>query len=80
MENNVQQAAIDIKDPALIYVIGESTNPQYFDFFQLTFSQQVGVTAAVIGTVWGVINISKFCYQAFNAIRKYLKPAKNPAL
>lgn len=73
MENNVQQAAIDLKDPAIIYAIGESTNPQYFDFLQLTFSQQVGVTAAVIGTIWGIINIGKFCYQAYASIRNRFK-------
>jgi len=79
MQNNIQQAASDLPVPALVAGIGMATNPQYFDFFQLTFSSQVGVIAALVGTGWGIINIGKFGYQAYLSIKGYLKPKKNPA-
>lgn len=80
MESNIQQATSDLAAPAIVTGIGVSTNPEYFNFFNLAFDQQVAVTAAIVGTVWGVINIGKFFYQAFISIRGYLKPSKNPAL
>lgn len=80
MENNLPQATTDLGAPTLLTGIGVSANPEYFNFFNLAFEQQVAVTATIVGTVWGVINIGKFCYQVFKHIHAYLKPAKNPAL
>jgi len=72
MESNIQQATSDLAAPTIVAGIGLASDPQYFQFLHLTFEQQVAVVATVVGTVWGVINIGKFCYHAYLSIREYL--------
>ena len=72
MESEIQQATNDLAPPTLVAGIGYANNPQYFDFFELTFTHQVATVAAIVGTVWGVINIGKFCYHSFLTVQTKL--------
>jgi len=49
------------------------TNPEYFDLFTLTLSEQIFLAAAFVGTIVGLIGICKAGYQSYQWIRNKLK-------
>jgi len=68
----------DVAAGALVGGIGvggtvAKQNPDWFDFFQLTFSEQVFLVAAIVGIIVGLIGIGKFCKDSYLYISSRFK-------